>query len=632
MVLCSFRSVSTPFADSLLAEAARIQQNILGNTHTDYARTRSNIAMVYWETNRTAEARKILLELNGLCRKRIEDATAYMSENQFLSHLKTFEKDFARLQSFALFYPHPELSEACYDNALLYRGQMLENARRLNRFVDQADSLTRETYAQWQLCRSRLADEYNYPINDRIGVSELEQEAETYEKTLTRSLPGFAGAYAAPRWQDVRDRLKPGEAAIEFLYFQLYDFGFTDTLQYAALILLPGATAPIFVPLCTQRQLDSLLDRNGQSEDKFIENLYYDLRRGSETPLYQLVWKPLEPLLRDVRTIRYAPVGDLHRLNLAAIRPDRQSGRLAERYQLRVVGSTRQLAGVETFQPASKSAGLFGDIPYDLDTLAYRKALIKLFGAETPGTPKYPYFRHHENPTGKSGFRGGADAWEPLPYSAVELNTVGRLLQDAGYQTQMLRGYDASEEAAKKIGRPAPPRILHFSTHGFFFPDPETRPEANINGSSGATFRFSEHPLLRSALILAGANYAWENQRPYGIFEDGIFTAYEIAQMNLSGTELIVLSACETGLGDIRGHEGVYGLQRAFKIAGAQYILMSLWEVPDKAASALMAAFYQNYLQQNMPAHEALREAQNSLRAQREFENPYYWAGFVLVE
>ncbi|MEZ4942165.1 MAG: CHAT domain-containing tetratricopeptide repeat protein [Saprospiraceae bacterium] len=619
-------------ADSLLTEAASIQRNILGIEHADYARSLSNTSMVYWETNRIAEARKILLELNDMYRKRIEDAATYMSENQFLGHLKTFEKDFARFQSFALFYPHSELTGACYDNALLYRGQMLENARRLNRSVAAADSLTREIFAQWQLCRSRLAGEYNYPIKERIGVAELELEAEGYEKTLTRNLSGFAGAYAAPHWQDVRDRLKPGEAAIEFLYFQLYNFGFTDTLQYAALVLLPGAKAPVFVPLCIQRQLDALLDRNGQSEDTFIENLYYDLRRGAETPLYQLVWKPLEPLLRDVHTIWYAPVGDLHRLNLAAIRPDRQTGRLAERYQMRAVGSTRQLAAAESFQPNPKRACLFGDIRYELDSVAYRKALTKLFGPEVLGAPKYPYLQHHDNPTGKSGFRGEADEWQPLPYSAVELDAVDRFLQNAGYQTQILSGYDASEEAAKQVGHPTPPRMLHFSTHGFFFPDPETHPEADVDGGPGATFRFSEHPLLRSALILCGANYAWKNQRPYGNFEDGILTAYEISQLNLPGTELVVLSACETGLGDIRGHEGVYGLQRAFKVAGARYILMSLWEVPDKAAGALMAEFYQNYLQQKMPVHLALREAQNSLRAQREFESPYFWAGFVVIE
>jgi CHAT domain-containing protein len=112
--------------------------------------------------------------------------------------------------------------------------------------------------------------------------------------------------------------------------------------------------------------------------------------------------------------------------------------------------------------------------------------------------------------------------------------------------------------------------------------------------------------------------------------EDGILTAYEISQMDLSSTELVVLSACETGLGDIKGSEGVYGLQRAFKIAGAKHILMSLWQVPDQQTARLMSLFYKNWLSEKIPVADALRAAQNALR-ERGYD-PFYWAGFVLVE
>ena len=137
--------------------------------------------------------------------------------------------------------------------------------------------------------------------------------------------------------------------------------------------------------------------------------------------------------------------------------------------------------------------------------------------------------------------------------------------------------------------------------------------------------------MIRSGLILAGANQVWKGGKPLANTEDGILTAYEISQMNLSNTELVVLSACETGLGDIQGNEGVYGLQRAFKIAGVKYLVMSLWQVPDRPTQEMMALFYENWLEQKSSIPDAFRVAQDEMRA-RYPDEPYKWAGFVLVE
>jgi CHAT domain-containing protein len=137
--------------------------------------------------------------------------------------------------------------------------------------------------------------------------------------------------------------------------------------------------------------------------------------------------------------------------------------------------------------------------------------------------------------------------------------------------------------------------------------------------------------MIRSGLILAGGNHAWKTGKPLRPdMEDGILTAYEISQMNLSNTELVVLSACETGLGDIEGNEGVYGLQRAFKIAGAKYLIMSLWQVPDFQTQELMTTFYKNWLEGKMSIPDAFRSAQGEMR--EKYQSPYFWAGFVLVE
>ena len=129
---------------------------------------------------------------------------------------------------------------------------------------------------------------------------------------------------------------------------------------------------------------------------------------------------------------------------------------------------------------------------------------------------------------------------------------------------------------------------------------------------------------------MAGGNNAWKGVPTSVGEEDEILSAYEISQMNLSNTELVVLSACETGLGDIQGNEGVYGLQRAFKIAGVKYLIMSLWQVPDKQTSILMITFYKKWIEDKMEIPQAFHAAQKELRELG--LDPYQWAGFVLVE
>ena len=236
-------------------------------------------------------------------------------------------------------------------------------------------------------------------------------------------------------------------------------------------------------------------------------------------------------------------------------------------------------------------------------------------------------------------------------------------MQKAGIHAILKKGADASEEFFKKLGtQGAPsPRILHLATHGFFFPDPDRANSAKDGVAQDSApiertaksaspgkklepeskeiiFKMSDQPMLRSGLILAGANAAWKNKQTFEGAEDGILTAYEISQMNLSNTELVVLSACETGLGDIEANEGVFGLQRAFKIAGVKYIIMSLWQVPDKQTSLLMTTFYRKWLEaedpdkgeKKMTIPSAFHAAQKELRDIG--LDPYQWAGFVLIE
>jgi len=216
--------------------------------------------------------------------------------------------------------------------------------------------------------------------------------------------------------------------------------------------------------------------------------------------------------------------------------------------------------------------------------------------------------------------------WNDLPGTAEEVKTIKLLFDQNKIATKSFMQTAAKEENLKALNGHSP-QVLHIATHGFFLPEPDMkRKEAGINQNN--TYSLANDPLLRSGLMFAGCNYAWSGKTPVDGVEDGIATAYEISQLNLSNTELVVLSACETALGDVKGSEGVFGLQRGFKMAGVKKMIVSLWQVPDKETAELMTDFYSKWLS-GKSVTESFYEAQTDMRKKY---SPYYWAAFVLVE
>jgi CHAT domain-containing protein len=208
----------------------------------------------------------------------------------------------------------------------------------------------------------------------------------------------------------------------------------------------------------------------------------------------------------------------------------------------------------------------------------------------------------------------------------AEVNSISQLLKKNKKTTRVITGTAATEESFKQLSGHSP-AILHLATHGFSVPDAEQKRKNNLN-SDDNQFTLADNPLLRSGIIMAGGNRVWGGAAPFAGKDDGIVTVYEISNLDLSNTELVVLSACETALGDIRGTEGVFGLQRAFKLAGVQNMILSLWQVPDKETAELMNLLYTHNLK-GMTTYEAFNKAQDSMRKKYP---PYYWAAFILME
>jgi CHAT domain-containing protein len=518
-------------------------------------------------------------------------------------------------------YQYPAAPRAVINNnvdlQLFFKSLSLSDTRSLfNNIRNSKDTAVRRLFTQWQATRSLLAKQNGLPVDRRMSnIKDKEDEAESLEKELGRRSSEFRRQQNSlgVSIRDIQRNLGEDEAAIEFVSFKLYNRKATDSIIYAAYIIRKQDSTASFVPLFEENSLQKLLDSAGRTPTG-VAKLFY---RGAEVKasssltfdkqLYQLIWQPLEKKLNGIKKIAYSPSGKLYGIAFHALRIDSNS-LLMDKYQLQQFTSTRDIA-MRADRIAIKPGpiALFGSADFTMDSIALSKK------KKDPAVAVNASLSRGSN----------VGAWPDLPGTGDEVKKIADLFRKNKISSKQFVHADASEENLKKAGGEAP-AILHIATHGFFLPD---RSGQEKGLETGNPYVFANDPLLRSGLILSGGNYVWSGKAPLEGVEDGIVTAYEIAQMDLSNTGLVVLSACETALGDIKGTEGVFGLQRAFKMAGVKKMIVSLWQVPDKETAELMTAFY-NYWLNGRTVEDAFLQSQMDMRKKY---SPFYWAAFVLI-
>ncbi len=324
----------------------------------------------------------------------------------------------------------------------------------------------------------------------------------------------------------------------------------------------------------------------------------------------------MESKLDGIRTVYYSTSGSLHKVALAAL-PVSNTQFLSDKYKLVQLNTTASITDKSVYRVNSADkVVLYGAVQYDADSVSISEAAHKNY--------KYD-IASRSLPNDLS--RDGVPEFFYLKGAEKEINEISKLAVTKKFNFSKATGLQATEESFKSLTGKNSPAVLHIATHGFFFPDPKNDKKDDRLGGS-VVFRQSDNPLIRSGLALAGANNAWKGKPVKGV-EDGILTAYEVSNMYLPNTKLAVLSACETGLGDLQGSEGVYGLQRAFKIAGVENLLMSLWKVPDAETAEFMQEFYKNLFAQQTIS-DAFYNAQTVMKNKYRKE-PYKWAAWVLI-
>jgi CHAT domain-containing protein len=560
----------------------------------------NGIAKSYEGLNIVSKAEDYYQKASNALKDQVQSQMSFFSESDRTQYLESVQSFFESPGSFAMRVKdkNPEMCSMIYDNCLFLKGSQVSGTRKMLETISKdSNPKTLQIFSQWKKLKSTIAFQSTLPYDKRTtDLYEIQEKANELERELMQASNAFAAEKEKldVNWEMVRAKLKTTEAAIEFISINKSRTDGTKQTDYCALVLRQGYEYPKLVSVAEMDQLLEHLNRRPNEHDTAQINRIYE---GHE--MYDLIWKPLENLLEGVETVYYSPVGLLHTVSFGAIRM--QDHRyLSDKYDLNLITSTKQIVFPDRDFRLSdiESAALFGGIDYGTGQFAQGN------GSKN----KEP------NGTGVSY----------LEETLSEILEVERTLRKNGIQPSTYKEQNATETSFVKEVNGKGIGIIHISTHGIYFRDLKVHGANLIYGEQ--VLRHADNPLLRSGLLMAGVNDKWNGKPPIEETEDGVLTAYEVANTDLSETKLAVLSACETGLGDIKGTEGVYGLQRAFKIAGVPYVIMSLWKVPDKQTTELMKTFYENW-SAGLGIREAFREAQSLMSKKY---NPYYWAAFVL--
>lgn len=594
-------------AEPLYEQAIENHKNQFGDKHPFYTKSITELALMYHKSGRHTEAASLFLKALENKRHAINENFPSMSQKEKIQFWRTMEEWFDTFNSFVIATRNDDgisyLTGHMFDNQLALKSSLLNGDKKVLKSVrNTEDSALISLYDNWTAKRSFLSRVYTLSLKEmerkKIDLERLKQEINELEKELAKRSTIIAKDINDQNitWQDIQKALKPKEAAIELVRFKGTGDSNVDTVYYAALIVTPEVKFPELV----------LLKNGVELETELLEN-YRNSIMGFQKDTLSFInyWKPIGESVRGIEKVYFSANGVFNLINLNTIYNPETNNYLIDEINFQLLTSTKDILEYTEdgkLRNDQLDAHLFGNPTYNIDNSQYK----------TLSTEQ----SDQEQTRGIENFKAGLPTtFKSLPYTEREIKLIEKILSQNDLSTYLYIGTDASEEHIKELKDPT---ILHIATHGFFAID-------SIGKASAPTFEVPS--LLSTGLILSGiTNYYESELRPMG--EDGMLTSFECTTLDLDRTELVVLSACDSGLGELGNSEGVYGLQKGFKVAGAKSILMSLWQVSDLTTQELMTTFYEEWLKSGDKL-EAFRYAQQKLR--KKYPDPYYWGGFVMV-
>lgn len=561
-----------------------IRSLLLGEGHSDYVLALNNLANLYavkkdFQSANATYEKEFMLRTNNVAANLIS-----MSERQRMLYVEKMDLVFETYLDYAFrsYKVNPYAVKLAYDDVLFYKGLLLNTANVLNEIIyNSEDSSVIDTYQQLQ--------EYKqYLINPTTNLSATERRhlmmrIDSLESIMIRYCQDYRiwnHAFQI-RTPDIQRALTTHSVAIEFADFPLPQ----GDRQYIALILRKDSVMPLLVPLCLQSQLNFI------TRDNIINLIYNYEAEGAR--LSKLIWEPIAPYVSQADTIYYALTGLMHRLNYGAI-PTASEHYISDDHILIETSSTRYLSTQQT-DSLITDAVVFGGVRYTDSIYSQNAKLL------------------------------------PFLYNTLEsTRQLQRILESGGLETTTYTEFAATKDSLCALSG-APIQILHIATHGYYIPNDSTLTMSPLRRK---LIRCSQIPGLglsdnmkRSGLLMAGAS-AVTSDSTLAAFSRTVLTARDVTMLNFSALDIVVLSACETARGDVSS-EGIFGLQRAFKQAGVNTIVMTLWEVNDFVTRDMMLTFYR-YWMQTQSKRDAFRRAIQDIR--EKYPEPEYWAAYIMLD
>jgi CHAT domain-containing protein len=595
----------------LAVRALAISEKALGPEHPETATTLTNLASLYHATGAYAQAEPLYERALVIQEKNTTRFLLSGSEARKQAYLQKLTSDIFAYVSFSISVSGRQAIALGLTSVLHYKGRVLDamsdNVARLRQSVRPEDRALFEQLAgvAQQLSTLTFQDLGNLPPDTyRRRLDDLAQQHETLEAELATRSAEFRQQLAPISVAAVRQAIPAHAVLVDWFRYRPLEFKAQgETLwgkpRYLTYILKPDGE-PVAMDMGDAAAVETLIrEFRGAVSDPSRTDV-----RELATEVFEKLFKPLLPYVGNTEHVLIAPDGALNLVPFAALLDD-QGEYVATRFEITYLTSGRDLLRVASASSVRGNPVVVANPAYDAS------ADVVAPGSDVPKATRVAHVD------------GTVQVFTPLPGTAAEAQALKALLKLPDHQ--VLTGVHATEAQLKHLHGP---RILHVATHGFFLRDQPTAVGA-LKPVGFAQVQppvlVIENPLLRSGLALAGAN-----QRRSGTNDDGILTAFEAAQLDLRGTELVILSACETGVGEVQNGEGVYGLRRALVLAGAQTQVTSLWKVADDATKDLMVEYYRGLLK-GEGRSGALREVQKAMLASQDRWHPYYWAAFVPI-